>query len=260
MRKILIAGKGGVGKSFLTYLLGEFLRREKGKRVIIFDTDESNQSLYRYFGFKEPPLSLLELLGGKGMVKKKLREALKRETPEPEINLFENPVIRLEDIPEGYVLKAEGLRYLTVGKIKEPLEGCACPMGVLAREFLKRLELGEEEVLLVDTEAGVEHFGRGLEREVDQIIALAEPYLDALEVAKKIMEFGEKLGKRVIPALNKVMLLSDNPSYTERIKELDFAIVIPFKAEAYYASLSGERFAPETFSEALSALVERLNL
>jgi len=40
-------------------------------------------------------------------------------------------------------------------------EGCACPMGALARNFLKNTETTPEDIVLVDTEAGIEHFGRG---------------------------------------------------------------------------------------------------
>ena len=43
------------------------------------------------------------------------------------------------------------------------MEGCACPMGVVSREFIEKLELKDQELLVVDTEAGVEHFGRGVE-------------------------------------------------------------------------------------------------
>ena len=34
-------------------------------------------------------------------------------------------------------------------------------MGVISREFIKKLELNDQEVLIVDTETGIEHFGRG---------------------------------------------------------------------------------------------------
>jgi CO dehydrogenase maturation factor len=46
---------------------------------------------------------------------------------------------------------------VSIGKILQSLEGCACPMGVLSREFLKKLYLNENTVAVVDMEAGVEH-------------------------------------------------------------------------------------------------------
>ena len=67
------------------------------------------------------------------------------------------------------------------GKIKEFGEGCACTMGALSQEFLKNLELGENEIALVDTEAGIEHMGRGTERGADLILAILDPSLESVK-------------------------------------------------------------------------------
>jgi len=37
-------------------------------------------------------------------------------------------------------------------------------MEVISRKFIEKLELKDQEVLIVDTEAGIEHFGRGVEK------------------------------------------------------------------------------------------------
>jgi CO dehydrogenase maturation factor len=92
-----------------------------------------------------------------------------------------------------------------VDKILQSLEGCACPMGVLSREFLKRLSLQEHEVALVDMEAGIEHFGRGVETSVDSVLAVTEPSLDSLELAEKISTLADSVGiKGAWAILNKV--------------------------------------------------------
>jgi len=44
-------------------------------------------------------------------------------------------------------------------------EGCACPINALSSKFLESLALGDGEFLIADTDAGIEHFGRGVERE-----------------------------------------------------------------------------------------------
>ena len=41
------------------------------------------------------------------------------------------------------------------------MEGCACPIGVVSREIYWKLKLKDQEVLIVDTEAGLEYFVRG---------------------------------------------------------------------------------------------------
>jgi hypothetical protein len=68
----------------------------------------------------------------------------------------------VDEIPAEAVSRRGDIAVLSIGKIGEPVEGCACLYGLLAKEFLKNFELREDEVALVDTEAGIEHFGRGL--------------------------------------------------------------------------------------------------
>jgi len=43
-------------------------------------------------------------------------------------------------------------------------------MGVLSREFLRKLSLSRDEIAIVDMEAGVEHFGRGVETSIDNVL------------------------------------------------------------------------------------------
>jgi len=79
-------------------------------------------------------------------------------------------------------------------------------MGVISREFLEKISLKEDEIILVDTEAGVEHFGRGIEKGIDIVIAIAEPYLDSVEVAEKAIGLAQKMGKKVYLFLIKCLL------------------------------------------------------
>lgn len=257
MRKILIAGKGGVGKSFFTYILAGYFLQKKNMRVILLDADESNRGLVGYLGFEEPAVTLLDFLGGKKSVKQKLRSALKTGASEPEITLFEVEKMSIDDIPEEFRRVRGNLVLLAVGKIKEPLEGCACPMGVLAREFIRRLELREDEILIVDTEAGVEHFGRGLEKEVDLIIAIAEPYAEALELAERIFEYGEKLSKPVIGVLNKYDLVSED-EVTRLLTEtsVPYKLKIPFIRELYGRSPKRGDQLLESFFDKLEVLFQ----
>ena len=48
-------------------------------------------------------------------------------------------------------------------KSNTTMEGCACFMGVISREFIKKLELNDQEVLIVGIEAGIKHFEKGVE-------------------------------------------------------------------------------------------------
>ena len=131
--KISVCGKGGSGKSTLTSLLANqaILR---GFSVLVVDSDESNSGLFRMLGFEKPPIPLMELVGGK--------KKLKKEMGQP--NILTEKQISLGHIPSQHILRRNGLMLVSIGKILQALEGCACPMGVLNREFLRKLRLGHK--------------------------------------------------------------------------------------------------------------------
>ena len=191
--KIAVCGKGGSGKSTIVSLL---VNEARGKdyKVLVVDSDESNSGLYRMLGFDHPPVPLMELVGGKKGLKEKMAQP----------NIFATSHISLEDISPQHLARENGLMLVSIGKILQSLEGCACPMGVLSREFLKKLTLQPDELAIVDMEAGVEHFGRGVETSIDSVLIVVEPPLESVEVAQKIYYLAQGLGIRNIWAvLNK---------------------------------------------------------
>jgi CO dehydrogenase maturation factor len=191
--KISVCGKGGSGKSTLVALLA--LQAETfGYDVIVIDSDESNTGLFRMLGFNHPPQPLMELVGGKKSIKKKMQQS----------NLFAEQQITIDRIPAEYVSGHKGMKLVSIGKILQSLEGCACPMGVLSREFLSKLRLHKNELAIVDMEAGVEHFGRGIDNNIDMILLVVEPSIESIEVAEKIRDLASGINKNLLAVLNKV--------------------------------------------------------
>jgi CO dehydrogenase maturation factor len=135
----------------------------------------------------------MELVGGKKGIKEKMGQQ----------SLMTQPRIHTEEIAPGFIRKQNGLMLVGIGKILQALEGCACPMGVLNREFLKKLSLTGDEVAIVDMEAGVEHFGRGIDENIDQMLVVVEPSFDALNLAVRIKQMAAGMHKRVSAVLNK---------------------------------------------------------
>ncbi len=191
--KIAVCGKGGSGKSTVAALLANEARGRDYK-VLVVDSDESNSGLYRMLGLDHPPVPLMELVGGKKGLKQKMAQT----------NIFAASHISLEDISPQHLVRKDGLMLVSIGKILQSLEGCACPMGVLSREFLKKLTLKSDELAIVDMEAGVEHFGRGVETSIDSVLIVVEPPLESVEVAQKIYYLAQGMDIRNIWAvLNK---------------------------------------------------------
>ena len=191
--KISICGKGGSGKSVLTTLLAD-QAVSRGCGVLVVDSDESNSGLFKMLGFENPPVPLMELLGGKKKLKEKMRHP----------NILAKAHLSSKDIPPPHLISRNGLMLVSIGKILQALEGCACPMGVLSREFLKKLRLGENEIAIIDMEAGVEHFGRGIDEGIDRILLVVEPSFESLNVAEKIKGIAAGMNKAVSAVLNKI--------------------------------------------------------
>ena len=196
--KILICGKGGSGKSTITALIAKNLQT-KGYRILVVDADESNYGLSAQLGLNDPK-ELLDQIGGKQVIIQKM--FLARDTGEKAVIFTEN--WRIDDIPPDCISKKDNLYLLQIGKVKHYGEGCACPMGGLSRDFLKHLQSDKNDITLIDTEAGVEHLGRGVVSEVDFVLAILDPSYESIKLSKKITEMAQEAGKKVHFILNKV--------------------------------------------------------
>jgi CO dehydrogenase maturation factor len=228
--KISICGKGGSGKSTLVTLLArQALARNLDALVV--DSDESNSGLFRLLGFENPPTPLMDLVGGKQKIKEKMREK----------NILNESQISTNDIPPEYINRKNGLMLVGIGKILQSFEGCACPMGVLNREFLKKLKLGKDEIAFIDMEAGVEHFGRGINEAIDSVLVTVEPSFESIMVAEKIKSLACGMNKKVKAVLSKIDSkdLSLKLDIELKIRGISVAGYIPKDAEIFEACLDG---------------------
>ena len=224
--KILACGKGGCGKSVVAALIAKELAK-RGKKVLVVDTDESNFGIYKNFGVEQPK-DFMEYLGGKDAVRRELVKSIQGGSGE-RVRMFKE--ITIEEIPEDYVVSKGNIKIMAIGKIHDFGEGCACPMGAVAREFLEALKLDENEYVVVDTDAGIEHFGRGVEAGCDVIVAVVEPSYESIQLTNKIVELASKIGKKTIVVANKV-------------DERTFGFIkadayLPFSEEIFGACLKG---------------------
>ncbi len=185
--QILICGKGGAGKSAITILMArEFIKHGP---VYIIDSDESNRLLPKLLG-AETPNTLANYLGGRRQLSKGLTK-------------LNN--IHLNKLSKEYIKKSpEGIYLASIGKIEEFGEGCACPFALLSKVLLKNMVLKENETVLIDTEAGVEHLGRSVEESIDAIIVIVDPTAEAVAIAKMLKDEANRICKPFYMILNKI--------------------------------------------------------
>lgn len=244
MKKIAVCGKGGSGKSVVVALLANRLKA-RHQRVVVVDADESNTGLYRLLGFDRSPEPLINLLGGKQKVEDELVARVKAGESELTVQLIKNEM-PVKDIPSQYIVAKDGIGLVSVGKVLMALEGCACPMGVVSRSFLKKLSLQPDEIAVVDLEAGVEHFGRGVETSVDCVLVVVEPSLDALDVAERVYE------------LSTTLAIGDVWAILNKIQSEEIAAMLKRKLDARGIPIAGlVHYDPEVFQACLEGRLVR---
>jgi CO dehydrogenase maturation factor len=200
-KRLLICGKGGSGKSSIVVLMANVLS-DKGYKVLALDGDASNPGgLARLLlGLKKGPKPLIEFFGGRARVECPVDNPAPL-TREGDASSLMEKNIDMAEIPQEYFVKKGDIALLQVGKIREACEGCDGPMSKVTRDFIVK----GEQVTLVDVEAGVEHFGRGVERNIDIVFVVVDPTYESFMVAEKVAEFSRGIGvKEVWSILNKV--------------------------------------------------------
>lgn len=259
MRKIAICGKGGCGKSVVSRLLADGLRSH-GYRVLVVDADESNTGLPRMLGFEHPPKPLLDFFGGKEKVESELFDLISAGTAEESIQLLRSG-ISTRNLPPDYIVELNGIRLVEVGKILMSLEGCGCPMGIVSRSFLNMLQLEPDEVAVVDLEAGVEHFGRGVETGVDCVIVVVDPSIDSVHLAERISDMSDQMNiADVWVVLNKIASQNIADQLISRLNKIGIKVIgtIPMDDEIFESCLNGRPFQGKIAGEEVRKIMDFL--
>jgi CO dehydrogenase maturation factor len=248
----LICGRGGSGKSTLVALLARRLGEKE--RVLVVDADESNLGLGTMLKLQPPERTLMDHLGGKPAVRGKLMAAIRGQGDEV-MQLFTEKVT-LDNLPPECMYRKGQVAWMRVGKIEHVMEGCACPMGALARDFLNHLVVGDGEWVLVDTEAGVEHFGRGVVEGVDAVLLVTEPSHEAVILAEKAVKLAREAKKKYGVVLNKVDGETE-PALREMLAARGIGVmgVLPYSPAVGWANLWGEPLEGSVMREELDRLV-----
>jgi len=220
--KVLICGKGGCGKSTIVTLLSKEMA-ERGNKVLVIDSDESNIGLHHRLGM-DKPADFMNYFGGKKILFEKAKEITNKW--------------KLDDLPKEYISEKGNIRFLSMGKIYEFGEGCACPINAISSKVLEILDLQDNEFLIADTDAGIEHFGRGVEKSVDSLVVVIEPSKDSILLAEKISKLGKQVNKPTYYVLNKVDQETEKLLLDSVDKERVIAI-IPENKDVFMSCLAG---------------------
>lgn len=187
--KLAITGKGGVGKTTLTALLAQ-VYADQNREVLAVDADPS-PCLAGALGFPDdlrmklhPIAEMDDLIYERTGAKK------------GQVGGFFTINPRVDDIPERFSVVHRGVRLLESGSVELGGSGCICPEAAILKTLFTHLLFREDDVLLLDMYAGVEHLGRATVDFVDAMIVVVEPTRRSLGTAAQIKKLANDIGLR----------------------------------------------------------------
>lgn len=206
--KLAISGKGGVGKTTLAALLAQYYA-DQGRDVLAVDGDPS-PCLAGALGL---PADLRRKLSPIAEMDQLIEERTGAKPGTVGGFFTLNP--RVDDIPERFSVKHRGVRLLEMGSVDLGGSGCICPESAMLKTLFTHLLFRDDEVLLIDMYAGVEHLGRATVDFVDAMIIVVEPTQRSLGTAAQIKRLSRDIG------LDRLWLVGNKVRTEEEVRFLE---------------------------------------
>jgi CO dehydrogenase maturation factor len=222
--KVVLVGKGGVGKSTLSALIARSLCRQ-GLSVVAIDADEQ-RNLGATLGVDHDTLSTVVPLANNDDYVEEKTGARPGEGSGAMLRL--NP--DTSDVVERLSFATpSGVRLLVMGGVRRAGGGCLCPENALVAATIAGMRLRDGDVVIMDTHAGVEHFGRSLARGFDHVLVVVEPTFNSVQVGLETARLSAELGIETIDLVVNCVRGADDSSrvltYVQRLGGFNFHAV-----------------------------------
>ena len=210
---IAVSGKGGAGKTTITALLIKILSKKVKGPMLVIDADP-NSNLNEALGIK--------IENTIGDVRERFLKNKDNLPPEQSKEEYLNYLI------QSSITENDDFDIIVMGRPEGP--GCYCFINNVLRKVLDSVSQ-HYPLVLMDTEAGLEHFSRRTTRDIDLLLVATDPTISGARTAKRIKELCKELQiniGRILLIVNRV-----TPSMKERIdeviktSEIDFVGIIP---------------------------------
>jgi CO dehydrogenase maturation factor len=230
--KLAITGKGGVGKTTLASLLAHIYAAE-GKAVLAIDANP-DANLAMALGIpQEEADKIIPIAEMKDLIEE--RTGAKPGSKAAYFKL--NP--RVDDIPERFSAKIDGIRLLRMGSVKGGGTGCMCPENALLKALMSHLLFRESDVVVMDMDAGLEHIGRGTAQAVNAFIIVVEPGKRSVQTAKSIRKLAKDLNLRTYIVGSKTKNEADRKFIIDSLSEFEVLGFINYNQKIIEADLKG---------------------
>lgn len=207
---IAVSGKGGTGKTLVSSLLIKALSGTK-KNILAIDAD--------------PDSNLPEALGVE--VHKTVgdvREELKEDTAKGRIPTGMNKWDILDYRVMESIIETPNFDLLVMGRPEG--SGCYCAVNNMLRRIIENLS-SNYDVIIIDTEAGLEHLSRRTTQNVDVMLVVTDKSKRGILTAQRIGQLAEELDinfQKLFLVLNRVNAENKN-EVLSKVKETGLELV-----------------------------------
>jgi CO dehydrogenase maturation factor len=220
---IAVSGKGGTGKTTLAGMIIRYLL-DKGKGPVLAVDADANSNLNEVLG-----VEIRATIG-------EAREVMKEDVP---TGMTKD--IWFEYKVQEALTEAKGFDLIAMGRPEGA--GCYCAANTLARKCLDLLTENYP-YIVIDNEAGMEHFSRLTTRDVDLLFILSDSSRRGILTASRIRDLIHELNLRI--ALDALVISRVQGELDSEIREeikrqnLRLAGTIPMDEEIYRYDLEGK--------------------
>jgi CO dehydrogenase maturation factor len=173
---IAVSGKGGTGKTTIAGFLVRYLL-EKGKGPVLAVDADANANLNEVLG-----VEVRSTIG-------EARDLMKKDVP---VGMTKD--VWFEYRIQEALVEREGFDLIAMGRPEGP--GCYCAANTLARKCIDLLA-GNYPYVVIDNEAGMEHFSRMTTRNVDLLFIVSDPSVRGVVTAARIRDLIKELNLEV---------------------------------------------------------------
>jgi CO dehydrogenase maturation factor len=220
---IAVSGKGGTGKTTLAGMMIRFLL-DKGKGPILAVDADSNSNLNEVLG-----VEIRSTIGD-------AREMMKKDVP---VGMTKDIWFELK-VQES-LTEAKGFDLVAMGRPEGP--GCYCAANTLARKCLDLLT-GNYQYIVIDNEAGMEHFSRLTTRDVDLLFIVSDSTQRGILTASRIRDLIHELDLRIVHEVLVINRIQGEPGpdiFEEvRKQNLELGGTLPADEEIYRYDSEGK--------------------
>lgn len=190
---------------------------DKGKGPVLAVDADSNSNLNEVLG-----VEIRSTIG-------EARELMKKDVP---VGMTKD--IWFEYKIQEALMEAKGFDLVAMGRPEGP--GCYCAANTLARKCLDLLT-GNYQYIVIDNEAGMEHFSRLTTRDVDLLFILSDPSRRGILTASRIRDLIRELDLRITREVLVINRLEGElrPEISEEIEHqhLELGGTLPVDEEVY---------------------------